>query len=71
MKAKTKKKTALKTLAKSKTVAKVSPPKAKTKKKKTSFLKVLATTIGLIGVASALLMKKEKPKAKKPKSGAA
>ena len=38
------------------------------KKKKTSFLKILATTIGLLGVASAILMKKEKPKGKKVKS---
>ncbi len=39
----------------------------KPKKKKSSFLKVLATTLA-IGVASAILMRKEKPKSKKPKA---
>ena len=66
MKAKSKDKMKTKPVTKSKpTLSELAPKK---KKKKSSFFKILATTIGLLGVASAVMLRKEKSKGTKRKT---
>jgi hypothetical protein len=69
MKAKVKTKNKTKAASKP-TLKDVQAKAAKPKKKKSNLLKIIAATVGLLGVASALLVKKEKAKSKTKKPGA-